>query len=129
MPDGETQNTDISAFTLPHLPSGFNLALCQAPFAPRFILLPVSDLKFWFGSAYLVLSWHLPNAPAYTLEPPLLADAVAFCLQKRLPLNIVPDSLEYPVPRAPYTPPVCLPRRQQLGKYTFTMELELEGLQ
>lgn len=127
----EKQHWYFSSFYhLPHLLSVFNFALRQAPAAPGFVLLPLFLIKiFWFGSAYLVLSWHLPNPPAYTLERPVLTDAATFCLQKRLPLNIMLDSLEYSVPKALYTSPVCLSRRQQFGKYTFTGELEVQGLQ
>lgn len=49
--------------------------------------------------------------------------------KKRLPLHVVPHFLGDSVLKAPYTPPVCLPGRQQFGKDLCTRELEVPGPQ
>ena len=61
-------------------------------------------------------------------EPPILTDAITFCLQKRLPLNITPGSPENPILKVASTPPICLPWRPQFGEQMLTMELGEHGL-
>lgn len=126
LPDAE-QNTDFPAPFSP-LPS-FCFQFC---FAVGFSLLPGSYCLpcFWFKM------WGWSNLPDFVLafaqstclhdKPPVFTDGVSFCLQKRLPLNVTPHSLEYLILKAPCIPPVY--HGDSSWGNMFTMELGVHRL-
>lgn len=51
--------------------SVFNFALLLGSlYSQVHTVSPVSDLKIGVGSTYLIMSWHLPSLPAYTMSYP-----------------------------------------------------------
>lgn len=86
--------------------------------------------RFWFKM------WGWSNLPDFVLafaqstclhdKPPVFTDGVSFCLQKRLPLNVTPHSLEYLVLKAPCIPPVY--HGDSSWGNMFTMELGVHRL-
>lgn len=120
LPKCQMQERRILIFQLLFFSVCFHFALPFGSFCSQVsTATPISDYNFaldqltWFCPA--ICPTHLPPGP----EPPIFTDAVTFCPQKRLRLNTMSASLEYPILKAPSTPPVCLPWRPQFAEYSL----------
>lgn len=81
----------------------FSLLLCLwVLFAPRFVLsLLFLILKCGLDRLTRFCPGICPVSQPIRWEQPVFTDAVNFCLQKGLPLNIMPGSLKHPILKAP----------------------------
>lgn len=129
LPDGE-QNADFTA------PVTLLSSPCfQFCFAVAFSLLPGSQYHLFLilNLGLDQLTWFCPGVcpirlPTRPSEPPIFTDAVTFWLQKRLPFNITPDSLEDLFFRH-LAHLLFFTMETASGKYMFTVELGVCSLQ